>query len=315
MPGTKRLLHPDAFDRARRFLKTRARPLDRTLFEFRFEGAPAQRVIARLNGFRNAEGGFGRALEPDVRTPTSSALATGIALRILRELRCPASHAMVRDAVRFLQTILVEGDQVWRAIPEDANSFPHAPWWHDDQGSLARTFDDFLIVPRAELVGLLHHFSSLVPPDWLCRLTECTVRDIETIESLGSGGGDDLVYCLSLLETESLPSDFAQRVARRLRDVIPAAVSHDPEEWTSYCITPLKVAPSPRSFAADLVQEPLQAHLDYVIEHQMPDGAWDPVWSWGDLFPEAWQLARQEWRGHLALEALASLRAFERLQE
>ena len=70
-------LSPEAFCRARHFLKAEARPLDRALFEHRFEKAPAQVVLNALDAYQNEDGGFGRALEADLRTPTSSALATG----------------------------------------------------------------------------------------------------------------------------------------------------------------------------------------------------------------------------------------------
>ena len=91
-----------AFGRARRFLETQARPLDRAMFEYRFEGSSAESVIAELAHFQNEDGGFGRALEPDLRTPSSSALATGIGLRTLEELQCPADHPMTRRAVQYL---------------------------------------------------------------------------------------------------------------------------------------------------------------------------------------------------------------------
>ena len=52
-------LNREAFDRARHFLKTQARPLERAMFEHRFEAAPAERVIAELAPFQNDDGGFG----------------------------------------------------------------------------------------------------------------------------------------------------------------------------------------------------------------------------------------------------------------
>jgi hypothetical protein len=64
---------------------------------------------------------------------------------------------------------------------------------------------------------------------------------------------------------------------------------------------------------ADLLDAALQKHLDYQIANQSLEGTWDPVWTWGDTFPDAWQQARQEWRSHLTLETLTSLRAFGRL--
>jgi hypothetical protein len=310
----KRLSH-EAFDRARQFLKTQARPLDRAVFEHLFEAAPAESVIAELAHFQNEDGGFGQALEPDLRTPSSSALATGMGLRLLKELECSADHPMVRQAVSYLLAAFDHQAKVWRVAPHDTNAFPHAPWWHDEDGSLARTFDGFLIIPRAEIVGLLHHFASLVPAEWLNDVTERTVTDIEAIKALGTGGGDDLSYTLSLAETEELPRHFRHRLIARIRAVVPTVVSRDPQEWDSYCISPLKLASSPQSIVADLLWDDLQTHLDYQIDHQTPEGTWDPVWTWGDFYPDVWEQAKLEWRGHLTLDTLITLRAFERIEE
>ena len=306
-------LTSEAFDLARRFLNTQARPLDRALFEYRFEDAPAGQVLDELSRFQNPDGGFGRALEPDLRTPSSSALATAIGLRLLTELSCDDDHPVVGSVIHWLLNAFDPLTDVWRVAPYDVNDHPHAPWWHDRAGSLARTFDDFQVIPRAELVGLLHHFPSLVPPRWLREITEKTVTSIETIEPLGSGGGDDLVYALHLAESEDLPPAHRDRLLARLRRVVPEVVSRDPGQWRSYCITPLKVSPAPGSPVSDLILDAVQLHLDYQIDQQAADGAWDPVWDWGGAYPEAWEKARREWRGHLTLETLTSLRAYGRL--
>jgi len=308
-------LNPESFNRARHFLKTKARPLDRALFEHRFEGAPSATVLSELAPYQNADGGFGKALEPDLRSPSSSALATGIGLRLLKELGCSPDHPMVHGAVDYLLATFDPQNQVWRVAPIDVNAYPHAGWWHDEQGSLARIFDGFQIIPRAELVGLLHHYASLVPVAWLTELTERTVADVETITPFGSGGGDDLAYALSLAETQGLPQPFKERLSARIRSVVPRVVSRDPGEWGTYCITPLKVAPSPESIVADLLWDDLGVQLDYQVDRQTPEGTWDPVWSWGDAYPEAWERAKLEWRGHLTLEALTTLRAFGRLED
>jgi hypothetical protein len=312
-------LKPEAFKRARHFLKTQARPLERALFEHRFEAAPTQAVIAALSAHQNDDGGFGRALEADLRTPTSSALATGHGLSLLKELGCRPSQPVVGRAIQYLLATFDQEAQVWRVAPPDANDYAHAPWWHDDGNSLARTFDSFVVIPRAQILGLLWHFARTAAGTlslrWLEEVTARAVSDIETLPGLGSGGGDDLVYTLSLLETEELPEPFKHRLAVRMRDVVPAAVSRKPEEWGSYCIVPLKLAPSPKSFAAALLWDDVQAHLDYQIDHQTPEGTWDPTWTWSDWYPEAWARARLEWRGHLTLETLTTLQAFGRIQK
>ena len=312
-----RQLSRAAFERAREFLKTQARPLDPALFEYHFEQAPAESVLRELAHFQNDDGGFGHALEPDMRAPTSSALATGIGLRLLRELDCATDHPMVQRAIKYLLATFDASTQVWRVIPADANAFPHAPWWHDDganwRGSLAQTFDGFRIIPRAELVGLLHHYAALVPPQWLNDITESTVACIETVEKLGTGGGDDLHYAITLAETAKLPERFKARLAARIRAVTLDVVARDPQKWNSYCITPLKLASSPRSLVADLLEDILPVNLDYQIEHQTAEGTWEPTWSWGNLYPDTWAQAKLEWRGSLTLDALTTLRAFGRI--
>lgn len=312
--NSTRQLSREAFHRARLFLVNQGRPLDRALFEFRFEDAPAERVIAELARFQNGDRGFGHALEPDLRTPSSSALATGMALRMLQEVGCPSEHSLVYGAVQFLLDTFNRSTGVWRVAPPDTNDFPHAPWWNDEYGSLADTFDDFSIIPRAQIVGSLLHYSNLVPRDWLQELTGNTVSAIETAkeDSLG-GGGDALRYALDLTEAENLLPHFKDRLLPKLRTATRSVVSQDPEEWGTYCAPPLKIAPAPQSLVADLLEPALERHLDYQIENQSLEGTWEPVWTWGDAFPAAWQQARQEWRGHLTLETLTSLRAFGRL--
>jgi hypothetical protein len=309
-------LSREAFDRARDFIKTRARPLDRALFEYRFEEAPADRVTAELASFQNDDSGFGRALEPDLRTPTSSALATEIGLRTLKELGCALDHPMVAGAVRFLLETFDSERQVWRVIPRDANDHPHAPWWHDEDGSLTRTFDDFLIIPRASIVGLLHHYADLVPADWLAELTEHTVAALETVtDDAFAGGGDSLRYALRLVETKALPRSYKDRLIPRLCRLSRKFVSCDPQAWGGYVAAPLKVAPTPDSVVADLLRDGLEEHLDYQIDHQTPEGTWEPTWTWGDSYPDVWEQVKLEWRGELTLRTLTALQAFGRIEK
>ena len=197
-------LDRSAFERAREFLVTQARSLECALFMHRFEGAAVEGVLAELARFQNQDGGFGQALEPDLRTPSSSALATAIGLRMLRELGCSADHPMVRNVVAYLIATHDDDTQVWRVAPPDANAFPHAPWWHDEDGSLTRLFNDFRIIPRALILSSLHHYLTLVPADWLDEVTRETVKHIETVEVLGGGGGSDLEYAINLAEAQNL---------------------------------------------------------------------------------------------------------------
>lgn len=49
------------------FILRNARLLDRHRFAWRFHAGPANAVLAALRPYQNHDGGFGHALEPDLR--------------------------------------------------------------------------------------------------------------------------------------------------------------------------------------------------------------------------------------------------------
>jgi hypothetical protein len=235
-------------------------------------------------------------------------------LRYLAEMETSADHPMVKTAVKYLLDSFDAEALVWRVIPADANNYPHAPWWHEEEGSLARTFDDFLVTPRAGILALLYHYAELVPDDWLEAVTEQTVADIISLDTEKFGGGGDmLVYALRLANAPGLAAHFKSRLVTRLRDVADTVVTRDPQKWLEYSAPPLKISPSPDSLVADLMLPDLENHLDFMIEHQSPEGFWEPTWSWFGEYPEEWEQAKVEWCGILTLDNLLALRDFDRL--
>ncbi len=307
-------LSQDSYEQAKQYLETQARPIDRAVFEFWFQAGSPDQVIAELALFQNPDGGFGNALEPDNRTPSSSAIATGIGLRTLESIGRTAADPIVRNAIEYLVNTFDGQTKTWRPVPTDTEDYPHAPWWDDQDDSLKRTFDNFEIIPRAELVGSLVHFGFMEPLDWLDRLIEETVLTIEARDQLGTGGGDDLVSVLDLAETPELAKGYKQRLERRILEAVPKAVTRDPKAWDSYSIQPLKLAPTPESLAAPLLGALIPANLDYLIAKQTADGAWEPNWTWGDFYPEAWEQARLDWRGQLTVNNLLVLHAWGRIE-
>jgi hypothetical protein len=59
---------------AETFIWNNARLLERHLFAFLFKEGSRQNVIAAVSAYQNEDGGFGNALEPDKRTPSSQPL-------------------------------------------------------------------------------------------------------------------------------------------------------------------------------------------------------------------------------------------------
>ena len=75
---------PD-FNAAAAFVAASARVLDRRRFQRLFEDGPAAPVRDAVAAYRNDDGGFGHALEPDCRAPGSQPAAAEMALRIMDE--------------------------------------------------------------------------------------------------------------------------------------------------------------------------------------------------------------------------------------
>jgi len=301
------------FNQARSFMEQHARPLEWALFKAHFDDAPVDDVLHELVSFQNEDGGFGQALEPDLRTPSSSALATAIGFHHLAEMKCAVDHPLVEGIVGYLRSSLDVDKKVWRVVPHDTHDYPHAPWWHDQDGSLEAVFGDFRIIPRALILASLHHYPSLVPQEWLEELTQDTVDTIINVEVLGEGGGSDLEYAIALAEAPHLPEMYSRELSARIRKAIPEVVVRDPELWDTYCIKPLDAAPRPDGLGADLIKEDVETHLDYVIDNQSPEGCWEPTWSWGENYPHTWPQARREWQGILTYETLVSLEAYRRI--
>lgn len=72
-------------ERARTFLSTHGRALDRRRFDAIVSGDDASRraIVAGLNSYRNGDGGFGWGLEPDFRASESQPQGAQHALEAL----------------------------------------------------------------------------------------------------------------------------------------------------------------------------------------------------------------------------------------
>lgn len=301
-----------AFARARAFLLEQARPLERALFAHAFEGGGAAAVREALAAYRNGDGGFGHALEPDLRMPGSSVLATSQALRVLRRIDAPASDPLVRDAIAWLVRAFDPELSAWRSVPPEAEAFPHAAHWRWELHADGKRWP-VGVLPRAEIVAHLHAYPAGVPTALRDEQTRRLVAALEAA-SASTIGADSLIYCDAFARTREAPQAAREAVAARVRALGVEMVCRDPARWSEYVARPLKLAPFPDSILANALAADVARNLDYEIAHQECDGSWAPYWSWGGAFPEAWAVAEREWRGELTLAALESLRAFGRIE-
>jgi hypothetical protein len=304
-----KILSRSDFNKARIYLKTQARPLERRLFTFFFEDEPLENTIAELAQFQNDDGGYGNALEPDFRMPESSPMATNLALHIFRQIGAPSSQPAVANAVRYIVSCYNIRAANWSMVSSEVNNHPHAPWWHFD-ASKGNVPAESTGNPTAELLSSLLSWPELLPAGFLDNLVDtCHQR----IASLTNEVGMHELSCY-IQFVEALPEELRGTSEAIIKDLVSKTVARDPATWALYTPKPLLYVTSPASFLYDGLHTLVETNLDYMIDTQDPIGGWAPNWDWGGNYPEVWDIARMEWHGIITLENLNKLMAFGRLE-
>src|SRR6516162_11672068 len=115
---------PD-FDAADTFIAANARVIDRRRFQRLFGDDDAQPVRDAVAAYRNDDGGFGHALEPDCRAPGSQPAAAAMALRIMDETDA-WDQDLVHGACDWLAAVApAEGGAAF--VEATLTGWPHAP--------------------------------------------------------------------------------------------------------------------------------------------------------------------------------------------
>jgi hypothetical protein len=279
------------FEAAATFIAANARVLDRRRFQRMFGDSAALPVRDAVAAYRNDDGGFGYALEPDCRAPGSQPLAVEMALRIMDEADA-WDQALVAGACDWLAAVAPAAGGA--AFVESAISgWPHAPWWVPEEGHPAS------VVATGLIAGTL--YSRGVSHPWLDRATEVMWA---RIGALAEPGGYEMFGVLRFLQ--HVPDrDRAREAFDRVGALIidRKLVTLDPEAPGEVHF-PLDFAPEPDSLARSLFDEAtIKAHLDHLVHAQLDDGGWTFNWL-------AWSpTAEREWRGFLTVDALRVLRA------
>lgn len=280
-----------SFEKAKAWIENNARPLEKARMHYHFDGADESEILKELLKFQNADGGFGHALEPDLRTPDSSILATTLAYQIQN----------VPSANRYLLGNYDKNDKTWRIIPPFAEDSPHAPWWN--QTGREDYFSGFHLNPTAEILGCISEFDS-----------ELGERVLFELKSLNEIEMHDFLCCKRLSESKNVPENFRQNLIIELRRLIDTCLVADSSKWSEYGLRPLQIADSPDSIYFKKIQSLVDENLDYEISTQDESGAWLPMWTWQGKFPNEWEEAKNEWSGILTLEKLLILKRFSRIK-
>ena len=259
-----------------------------------FHDASAGRVLDALRPYRNDDGGWGNALEPDLRGPDSQVSGALSALEVLAEVGAdadPAVGPLAAETADWLASVALADGRVPHVLPSAAD-YPAAPWMRpNDSGMLT-----FGIAAHLWELGVDHR--------WLDAATAWCWAQLDGAPV----GGYTIKFALGFLDAVPEP-DRAAAAVERLRPVlgrdgtIPVEGGQDGEVLRPLVLSPRQGTQSRALFTPSQID----AELDLLEQEQLDDGGWDfdfLHWSPGQTV---------EWRGIVTLGALQTLREHGRL--
>jgi hypothetical protein len=270
---------------AETFILANARVLERHRLAA-LRGGSAEPVLTALCAYRNPDGGFGHALEPDVRAPESEPVGTFAALEVLEEVGA-LDDEMVASAATWVGSIAAADGGLPFVMPALERA-PHAPWMVPVDGGSQMTY---------AIAALLHEAESGEP--WLKRGTEWCWGQLEQPRELGP-----IVIKFALAFLDAVPDEArAAKVIECLRPMLDDdGTMPVPEGTDDERLMPLALSPRAGARSRALFTDAqIEGDLDRLEHDQQEDGGWMFDWL-------AWSPGQSvEWRGILTVLALRTL--------
>src|SRR4051794_20104624 len=191
---------------ARSFMTTHARVLDRR----RFDADDPQATLAAVDGYRNADSGYGWGLEPDLRSPESQ---PGGALHALEAFAdaAPLGTPHAAELCDWLDSVTLPDGGLPFALPV-GDPAGVAPFWATADPHASSLQITALVAATAHRVAA--HDSTVAAHPWLARATDYC-RD-------AIGGLDEQPFALALWGSLSLVDAIGDEgLAERLPPLLP----------------------------------------------------------------------------------------------
>ena len=269
-------------DAARDFVVHNARILDRRRLAHALDGAPASEVIAAVAAYRNSDGGYAGAIEPDARTLTSQPIGVLTAFDFLREVGGEADP----EALHWLASVANPDGGLPFSL-ESVEDAPHAPWMRRSPGSS-------LHMTAAVTAAALHLGAN---HEWLDRAVAFCRERLEGAPELSAYETKYVLDLLDALGDDAAIDALGQRIPADGR--LPVSGGVEGEALDALAVAPRADSRTRRLFDPAHVEAAQQR----LAAGQREDGGWDIQWL--DWSPSA----RREWRGRLTVDAVRLLSA------
>ena len=295
-------LTKENFQKAKNFILTNGRMIERRLFEYHFVNGNKMGVYHAVFTYRNLDGGFGHGMEPDTASPESQPLFTIMALEKLDEIRFLNQEFILKYFVPYFESILSDqGGIPWMFRPK--SDYPCADHFKTLKERPA-------ISTTAPLIGILKKYDIRLP--WMDKAEKFIWSEIERLK-------DKHVNCQFCIPRRLTFLNHAKdRIKANealdnlkvwiMKKGVICTDKSDPG-WGLYEKPhSLNFAESPNSILSSLfTEEMINEDLDELIGRQKDDGRWD---TWYGL-SEGMKL---EWAGMQTLWTLKTLKSYDRIE-
>ena len=290
------------YKKAKDFILTNARMIERRLFKFHFENDSPEGVFHAIYAYRNSDGGFGHGMEPDTASPESQPLFSVMALEILDEINYLTPELIEKDFMPYFESITTEkGGIPWMFRPKSRypceEHFKTVKEW----AALSTT---------APLLGILEKYGMDIP--WMKKAEQFVWEEFDRIK-------EKHIHCYLCLPRwltflRNTKSDLkAKKTIENLKNWILAdgVICNDKSDkgWGLYGKPhSLNYASSRKSILYPIFSEDMiNSDLIELIARQKSDGRWD---TWYGIS----EGTKLEWAGIQTLWTLKILKDYERIE-
>jgi hypothetical protein len=289
-------------DAATRFMATHARMVDRRRFDLLLGGAEANRpaALAAVDAYRNPDGGYGHGLEPDLRAPESQPGGALHAFEVFRDV-APVTSPRAAQLCDWLAAASLPDGGLPFALPI-ADPAGCAPFWagaDPEASSLQIT-----AVVTATAHDVARHDPAVAAHPWLAQATDYCLGASAVLAEATAPHALELTFACWLLDAVHATRPEAADLVERLGRHVPAdGLLHVAGGLEDEHMRPLDLAPGPGTPVRALFDGAIvDAELERLAAQQQADGGWPCD------FQNYSPAAVLEWRGHLTVKALQTLR-------
>lgn len=256
-------------------------------------------ILTELKKYQNADGGFGNSLEPDVRMPNSSVLATTMAIKVLHEVRDKSLKIkLIEEIVHYLETQYDDKRKGFYMVTKEVNNYPRALWWNFEDIEKNFPFGN----PDPEIIGFLYKYRKFLKKLNISRLVNSVVSFVHSKEFINSGFH---TLISTLYFYKRVDDDVKNLIHDHLHQLASKEIMDGLNHWDEYSLEPYKVYSVEPHFVSPHL-DLLALNLNKKLE-QVKNLSIIPNWEWYQ-FEDVFNKVKKEWVGYMYFDILKAFR-------